>query len=289
MENQMIDYLASDKLDSPIDADKLDYIKRDSYYCGVSYGDGIDINRILNSLTVKENDNKIKLAYYAKGLTAISSMLLARYQLYGAVYWNHKYRCLHAMIFYATQIMLNKVNNGIPINNKITIREEELRKLYYYRVICKCPWPACWEKILGDKSKYVKSVFNNEANMFIRARNYTFDFIYMFTDENGRILLKNILERNLYKRIYSKKLLGKDISSLKDKCKDRVQITKDIQRKLIEAVKREQMTAQRTDTSAELIIKKELKTAEPKYFSIITRYLHPKAIETCIKNVITVL
>jgi serine/threonine protein kinase len=149
--DDMIDYLASDILDSPIDADKLDYIKRDSYYCGVSYGDGIDINRILNSLTVKENDNKIKLAYYAKGLTAISSMLLARYQLYGAVYWHHTYRCLHAMIFYAKQIMLNKVNNGITINNKITIREKELRKLYYYRVICKCPCPACWEKYLEIK------------------------------------------------------------------------------------------------------------------------------------------
>ena len=355
--NDMIDYVASDVLNGPIDADKLDYIKRDSYYCGVSYGDGIDYNRILNSLTVNENDTKIRLAYYAKGRTAISSMLLARYQLYGAVYWHHTYRCLNAMLFYATQIALNKINNGILINATITVKKEELRRLYYYRVICKRPWSDCWDKVLEvlvkEKKIYPKGDFLKESDMFVRDRNYAFDFIYMFTDENGRTLLKNIVERNLFKRIYSKKLSGIELSDLREKCADRVQISKDIQKKLLEAAKTEQMTSQRTDTSAELMVKKELEIikndieeklsilvdfpqkitipnsswpaevgdssrklqnyggddsieilnsvnrllseiaclriyAEPKFFSIITRYLHPKTIETCIKNVISV-
>jgi len=38
-------------IDGEIDADKLDYLLRDSYYCGVSYGK-YDLGRILDTITV---------------------------------------------------------------------------------------------------------------------------------------------------------------------------------------------------------------------------------------------
>jgi HD superfamily phosphohydrolase len=350
----IIDYVASDIINGPIDADKLDYIKRDSYYCGVPYGDGVDYNRIINSLTITEKDKKLRLAYYAKGRTAISSMLLARNQLYGAVYWHHTYRCLHAMIFYATQIAINNVNTGFSIYAKEILKKEDFRRLYYYRSICKYPWSICWEKAIGNKSNYVRGDFKKESDLFIRDRNYALDFVYMFTNEHGKILLENVVKRNLFKRIYSKKLSGVHMSELKEKYNYRVQISKDIQMKLIEAAKIKQLQSQLPDTSAETIVKKDLQTigdtldnnlyilvdfpkdvtilpknwpdevgdssrkfqnygrddsievllkstnamlnetaclriyAEPKFFSIITRYLTPDLIETCIKNVISV-
>jgi HD superfamily phosphohydrolases len=163
-----IDFVATDLLNSPIDADKFDYIKRDSYYCGVSYGSGIDCSRFLNSLTVKEVDNKIRLAYYFKGRTAISSMLLARYQLYGSVYWHHTYRCLHSMLYYATQLAFGSTNYPIlkiDINKSRSIEKTELRKLYYYRVVCRMSWANAWKKI-GYDYTYIKTSLKMNAQCY---------------------------------------------------------------------------------------------------------------------------
>jgi HD superfamily phosphohydrolase len=260
----IIDYVASDIINGPIDADKLDYIKRDSYYCGVPYGEGIDYDRIINSLTIKEKDSKIRLAYYAKGRTAISSMLIARNQLYGAVYWHHTYRCLHAMIFYATQIAIKNITDGFSINKKINLEKDAFKKLYYYRSICKYPWPMCWEKALGEKDIGKKGIFikgdlKEESDLFTRDRNYALDFIYKFTNDHGKMLLENVVKRNLFKRIYSKKLSGNQISKLITDYTDRIQISMDIQRKLVEVAKNEQLQSQLSDTDGELIVRKDLK------------------------------
>jgi len=253
--NSTMDLIASSIINGPIDADKLDYIKRDSYYCGVSYGDGIDNNRIINSLTINAKERKIHLAYYSKSRTAISSMLLARYQLYGAVYWHHTFRCLHAMLFYATQLAFGRDYSEIQINKKTTLKKEDLRNLYYYRVICKYPWPDCWKRI-GQEHTYVSKTFTKDPDISIN--NYTLDFIYRFTNEDGKSLIKNIVNRDLFKRIYSKNLSGIDLADLKDECIDRVQISKIIQRKLFDLAKKLQIDMRRAETSAEIMVAEEL-------------------------------
>lgn len=256
--NDPIDFIATDTINGPIDADKLDYIKRDSYYCGVSYGDGIDYNRFLNSLTVKEVDNKIRLAYYFKGRTAISSMLLARYQLYGSVYWHHTYRCLHSMIYYATQLAFGRASHpgfSIPINKSKSINMNQLRKLYYYRVICKMPWVKSWADS-GCDFKYLKSELKDDCPMF--QNDCSLDFIYRFTDTNGKNLLKKVHDRQIFKRVYSKSLQEVDISLLVQKCEDRVNISMLIQKRLFDTIKQERAVSQRTETSAELMVSDEL-------------------------------
>lgn len=254
--NATMDLIASNVINGPIDADKLDYIKRDSYYCGVSYGDGIDNNRIINSLTINAKERKIHLAYYSKSRTAISSMLLARYQLYGAVYWHHTFRCLHAMLFYATQLAFGREYSEIQINTKKTLKKEDMRQLYYYRVICRRPWSDCWKHI-GQEYQYVsKTIFTKEPDIVIN--DYTLDFIYRFTNEDGKDLIKNIMNRDLFKRIYSKNLSGINLSDLKEECRDRVKISKIIQRKLFDLAKKTQIEMKRAVTSGELIVSEEL-------------------------------
>ncbi len=102
-----VDGLARDMINGPIDADKLDYLVRDSLACGVHYGLGIDRARFLRSLTVHVKpgsagkNSRLALAYRAKGAAAIESLLLARYQLYGSVYWHHTFRCIQAILVHA--------------------------------------------------------------------------------------------------------------------------------------------------------------------------------------------
>src|SRR3954452_2819840 len=79
-----------------IDLDKLDYLRRDAFMCGVPYGE-IDVDRLLNSLTVVDGDDRPEIGIVEKGLSALESLLFARYQMYRNVYWHHAVRSATAM------------------------------------------------------------------------------------------------------------------------------------------------------------------------------------------------
>jgi len=80
-----------------LDVDKLDYLSRDAWMCGVPYG-VIDVDRLLTSLTVAAGaDRRLTLALHEKGLAALESLLFAKYQMYRNVYWHHAVRSATAM------------------------------------------------------------------------------------------------------------------------------------------------------------------------------------------------
>src|SRR5215217_4090982 len=58
-----------------LDLDKIEYLKRDAFMCGVNYGD-IDVDRLLNSLTiVTDPDSRVaRVGVYEKGLSALESL-----------------------------------------------------------------------------------------------------------------------------------------------------------------------------------------------------------------------
>jgi HD superfamily phosphohydrolase len=79
-----------------IDLDKIDYLKRDALMCGVPYGE-IDVDRLLACLTVVELDGRRAVGVLEKGLSALESLLFAKYQMYRNVYWHHAVRGATAM------------------------------------------------------------------------------------------------------------------------------------------------------------------------------------------------
>ena len=82
-----------------LDLDKIEYLKRDALMCGVPYGQ-IDVDRLLNSLTVVRAEAKSERAVVGiteKGLSALESLLFAKYQMYRNVYWHHAVRSATAM------------------------------------------------------------------------------------------------------------------------------------------------------------------------------------------------
>ncbi|MBA3889441.1 MAG: HD domain-containing protein [Gemmatimonadaceae bacterium] len=82
------------------DLDKLDYLKRDAFMCGVSYG-AIDVDRLLHSLVVLDVHDRggatREIGLVEKGLAALESLLFAKYQMYRNVYWHHAVRSATAM------------------------------------------------------------------------------------------------------------------------------------------------------------------------------------------------
>ena len=293
-----VDYVVSDCIDGALDVDKLDYIKRDSYYCGVSYGNGLDYSRIMNSLTVSDKGGKLRLAYYSKGRTAIASMLLARYQLYGSVYWHHTYRCLHAMLFYATQSIFGNNDRviAVSINKSAAINLNDVRNLYYYRVLCKLPWDVCWNKI-GQRYSSITERLRVKDHMF--TNDYCIDFIYTFATEKCRELLRQLVNRTVFKRIYTKNLKGIELSELVNKCKDRIDISEKIKKRLFEEIEANSArklqnfnVEDRNDIiNASNSLLKEIASiriyAEPNLYRLITRYLTSEIISICVDDVIS--
>jgi hypothetical protein len=119
-------------IDGPIDADKADYIVRDSSRCELPYGHQLDLERLLRVLTVAiipdeaEATKRVTLGVYDKGLVSAHAFGLARYQLLATVYWHHTSRIAKAMVQYATAIGLPSVVFGTDTADR-ELKEQELR------------------------------------------------------------------------------------------------------------------------------------------------------------------
>lgn len=81
-----------------LDLDKIEYLKRDATMCGVPYGE-IDVDRLLNSLVIVQTPDRTTrmVGVHEKGLSALESLLFAKYQMYRNVYWHHAVRSATAM------------------------------------------------------------------------------------------------------------------------------------------------------------------------------------------------
>ncbi|HUQ81261.1 MAG TPA: HD domain-containing protein [Gemmatimonadaceae bacterium] len=81
-----------------LDLDKIEYLKRDALMCGVPYGE-IDVDRLLNSLVLVDEPETGRrvIGVLEKGLSALESLLFAKYQMYRNVYWHHAVRSGTAM------------------------------------------------------------------------------------------------------------------------------------------------------------------------------------------------
>jgi len=73
---------------SQLDADKMDYLLRDAYTSGVSYG-LIDIQRIILSMRIVSTNSGYRLAVLDRGLSAVEDMVDARFKMYKWLYHHH--------------------------------------------------------------------------------------------------------------------------------------------------------------------------------------------------------
>ena len=77
------DKLVVSLISSQIDADRMDYLQRDAYFTGVSYGH-FDMERILRVMRPAEEQAVIKYS----GMHAVEDYIMSRYQMYWQVYFH---------------------------------------------------------------------------------------------------------------------------------------------------------------------------------------------------------
>jgi len=85
-------------LNSTIDVDQLDYLMRDAYYTGVSYG-MIDIQRLLQTIMI----HKGNLTMMRKGVSVVENILMARALMYSSVYFHKTVRIAELMLLKALE------------------------------------------------------------------------------------------------------------------------------------------------------------------------------------------
>jgi len=76
-----------------LDLDKIEYLNRDSFFCGVPYG-AVDVDRLIHALTLLRDpeSGRLEVGIHMKGLSALESLLFAKYQMFRNVYWHHAVR-----------------------------------------------------------------------------------------------------------------------------------------------------------------------------------------------------
>lgn len=82
------DSLNADIVSSSLDADKLDYLRRDSYHAGVSYG-RFDFERVIHTICKIHEPERDYLGISEKGIDALENYRLARYGMHIQVYEHH--------------------------------------------------------------------------------------------------------------------------------------------------------------------------------------------------------
>ena len=108
-----------------LDLDKIDYLCRDSRMCGVPYGT-VDVDRLLGALTMVAAGplGGRTLGVQEKGVSALESLLFAKYQMYRNVYWHHAVRSATCMFKRAAR---GAVQRGLVSQEQIaTLTDEEL-------------------------------------------------------------------------------------------------------------------------------------------------------------------
>ncbi|MFN3234360.1 MAG: HD domain-containing protein [Gammaproteobacteria bacterium] len=89
MHEERENLLLADIVSSQLDADRLDYLLRDSHFCGVQYGE-FDLRWMLHCLTVVDTEHGKRLGVTDKGVGVVEHYLMARRLMRRNIYHHHK-------------------------------------------------------------------------------------------------------------------------------------------------------------------------------------------------------
>jgi HD superfamily phosphohydrolase len=81
-----------------LDLDKMEYLRRDTLFCGVPYGE-VDVDRLVQGLLLLPDPESgaYEVGVHEKGVAALESLLFAKYQMFRNVYWHHGVRAATAL------------------------------------------------------------------------------------------------------------------------------------------------------------------------------------------------
>ena len=116
---------AKELISSQLDADRIDYLLRDAYMCGVNYA-SFDIKWLFQNIEIgeipNEENRKGLLINAKKGIHAVEAFIISRYHMYEQVYFHKTTRGFEVIvqrIFSRLKFLIdnNKIDETAFINN----------------------------------------------------------------------------------------------------------------------------------------------------------------------------
>ncbi|MFY3740348.1 MAG: hypothetical protein HMLIMOIP_000785 [Candidatus Nitrosomirales archaeon] len=143
-------------IDGQLDADKLDYLLRDSHYAGVKYGH-YDLPRLLDTLCVYNN----KLAVLIDGSYAATQLVFARHFMFEQVYLHKTKRAFEGMADLIASHLLENHSFQYPRVKDLT-KKGKIEKFANYH--------DNWflETILNTRDRNFRKI----ANQIVNRQNY---------------------------------------------------------------------------------------------------------------------
>ena len=155
--------LVSQLVSSQLDADRLDYLVRDSYFTGVNYGQ-IEIQRIANTLQIWHGNSNDPFAdtviVDTKGISAIEDYVLGRYLMYRGVYFHKISRCMELLLMNVFKRASKLPDTETNLSRVIDIDQKTTPELLYKMDDSTCmalfhKWIKTKDPILQDLSKRI--------------------------------------------------------------------------------------------------------------------------------------
>lgn len=189
--------LLADIVSSQLDADRLDYLLRDSHFCGVSYGE-YDFRWLLHCLTVVENKNEKHLGIIASGVGVVEHYLMARRLMTRNVYQMGK---KFAAEFYLTEF-LKYLSQGLLEDQRFAAVQHKTLAKFIIKA------NAFNEKVRdsSDEDKLIKQFLKNNYDMYKKMYDHdVFSIIRscaaMDFDHPAIALAKRLYQRHLPKAV----------------------------------------------------------------------------------------
>lgn len=120
-------YFLQSFMDGELDCDKMDYLLRDSKFCGVSYGN-YDLDRFISTLTVYKSGKVMRLAIEKGGIQALEEFILARYFMFIQVYFHKTRRYFDRQLVKALKVILP--DGHYPKDTKEFLEWDDHRVMY---------------------------------------------------------------------------------------------------------------------------------------------------------------
>lgn len=168
--------ILSQIVSSELDADRMDYLERDSYFCGINYGK-IDKDWLQQNLTIHISDYKAYLAMNRRALYAFDDFLVSRHHMHLMVYFHHKSIVYEEML--NRYLMSKDCSFVLPPELDKYIDYTDY-KLYEHLDTVENPWA---QRIAKRRPYKVALELHNEENTRIESilnlfKKYGIDYIY---------------------------------------------------------------------------------------------------------------
>lgn len=172
-------------ISSQLDVDRLDYLKRDSFYTGVSEGN-INTQRILSTLNVLDDE----LVLDEKGIYSIEHYLVARMFMYWQVYY-------HKAAVLAENLLIKIMNRAKTlVSQNVKIEASENLKYFLYR-------ESSTEATEEDIARFME-LDDTDVLQAIKSWKNHDDFVLSY-------LCKTVINRKFPKIIYSSTPFSDDL------------------------------------------------------------------------------